>query len=455
MPQPPQYTRITSFSADEANNLAGRSTVRTVNLNTEFDNAKLTLDQLVTNIGLIQRDDGKLLDGIVTQASLSVSVTALLIAAGANPRGAWLTATSYAVKDIIETGAPLAPYMCVTAHTSGVFATDYAAGKWLVLGSGLPTATQVSVTPTGGVGSTNVQTAIAELDSEKVAKASNGSDFANIAITRTNLSVFSQAENQTLSYLVATAAGTFDAITASFTPAITTLTNGQVLFVRAIGANTITNPTFTPNSGVVAVKTIKKLNNIALAVADISGSGHVMILQYNITIDAWFLLNLSSSTFSTIGQLKANTPLLTAQILAANEGGQIDFERVVGGVVSGSFSIDALVDAIRVYSSASTSVVGWDMSGTTAKQTLGTVPLARMQRASYRGAAPTSSMTVVAGDIVHVTCPFSRLNTAGVTDGYVSVLKTFASTATIVAGTSDVSLSQSIHVDFAVSASAI
>ena len=301
MPQPPQYLRITDFSTDEANNLTGRSTVRTPNLDTEFDNVKLTLDQLLTNIGLIQRDDGKLLDGIVTQASLSSTVTALFVAIGANPRGAWLTGTLYAAKDIIETGAPVAPYMCVIPHTSGVFATDYAAGRWVVLGAGLPNASQVSSTPTGSVAATNVQSAIAEIDGEKVAKALNGSDFANIATVRDNLSVFSRADVQTSSYVVATAAGTFDAITASFTPAITTLTNHQILHVRAIGANTVTNPTFTPNSGVVTAKTIKKLNNIALGVGDIKGSSHVMILQYNSTIDAWFLLNptinITVSTF--------------------------------------------------------------------------------------------------------------------------------------------------------------
>ena len=448
MPQPPQYTRITSFSADEANNLTGRSTVRTTNLNTEFDNAKLTLDQLVTNAGLIQRDDGKLLDGVVTQASLSVAVTALFVAAGANPRGAWLTVTAYAVKDIIETGAPIAPYMCVTAHTSGVFATDYAAGKWLVLGSGLPTDTQISVTPTGGVGSTNVQTAIAELDSEKVAKASNGNDFANIATTRDNLSVFSRAEGQTLSYVVATAAGTFDAITASFTPAITTLTNGQILFVRAIGANTITNPTFTPNSGVVAVKTIKKLNNIALAISDISGSGHVMILQYNITIDAWFLLNLSSSIFPTFQQLRTNGPLITAEALVSNDGGQINLERVVGNVVSGLFAIDAVSDTLRFFSTASAALVVWDMSGATAKQTAGVVPLARMQRASYRGGNPSSSLTVVAGDIISVSGMFNRSNTAGVTTVSASLGR--SGTATVIGLDGVVTLLASLHCDFAV-----
>ena len=402
----------------------------------------------MTNIGLIQRDDGKLLDGIVTQASLSVAVTALFVAIGANPRGAWLTVTAYAVKDIIETGAPIAAYMCVTAHTSGVFATDYAAGKWVVLGSGLPTATQVSVTPTGGVAATNTQTAIAELDSEKVAKASNGNDFANISTTRDNLSVFSRTESQTSSYVVATAAGTFDAITASFTPTITTLTNGQILFVRAIGANTITNPTFTPNSGVVAVKTIKKLNNIALAISDISGSGHVMILQYNITIDAWFLLNLSSSIFPTFQQLKTNGPLITAEALVSNDGGQINLERVIGNVVSGLFAIDAVSDTLRFFSTASAALVVWDMSGTSAKQTNGVVPLARMQRASYRGASPTTSLTVVAGDIVQVSGQFYRINTAGVSD--VDCYITATGTASGVMFNGQSSIRGSIHCDFAI-----
>ena len=241
--------------------------------------------------------------------------------------------------------------------------------------------------------------------------------------------MFSRAESQASSYTVATAAGTFDAITASFTPAITTLTNGQILFVRAIGANTVTNPTFTPNSGTVAVKTIKKLNNIALAVADISGSSHVMILQYNITIDAWFLLNSSSSTFPTIGQLRANTPFLTAQVPASNEGGQIDFERVVGGAVSGNFYIDALADTMRISSSISSSSVVWDMSSTIAKQTLGIVPLARMVRTSYRGASPTSSLTVVAGDIIHVSGMVSRSNSAGVTDMHIEIFWTGTATA--------------------------
>lgn len=43
-------------------------------------------------------------------------------------RGAWATATTYAPSDIVFSGG--SAYICVIAHTSGVFATDLAATRW-------------------------------------------------------------------------------------------------------------------------------------------------------------------------------------------------------------------------------------------------------------------------------------------------------------------------------------
>jgi hypothetical protein len=63
MGQPTPYTIQTDFSADESANLANRSTVKTVDLDIELENLKTTLDEVLTNLTLLQRDDGKIDDG--------------------------------------------------------------------------------------------------------------------------------------------------------------------------------------------------------------------------------------------------------------------------------------------------------------------------------------------------------------------------------------------------------
>lgn len=45
---------------------------------------------------------------------------------------AWVTATTYAVGDV-RTVSSLECYRCISAHTSGTFATDLAAGRWVLL----------------------------------------------------------------------------------------------------------------------------------------------------------------------------------------------------------------------------------------------------------------------------------------------------------------------------------
>lgn len=90
---------------------------------------------------------------------------------------------------------------------------------------------------------------------------------------------------------IAAAGGTVDAITGTFAPVPTTFINGLSYYVRAAGSNTITNPTFTPNSGTLAAKTIVKRNNQALVVGDIAGAGHWLELVYDSVLDKFILQN--------------------------------------------------------------------------------------------------------------------------------------------------------------------
>lgn len=115
MSQPTPYTPTTDFSQDEANNLSGRSTVRTANLDAEFANIGTTLGQMLANLALLQRDDGRLKDLACELHTLSPEVLNLM--GGFNLRGLWQASTAYKVNDIVSNEAYT--YCCTADHTSG------------------------------------------------------------------------------------------------------------------------------------------------------------------------------------------------------------------------------------------------------------------------------------------------------------------------------------------------
>lgn len=159
MPQPTPYTRATDFSAEESAAVSGRSSVRTAALDAELDAVQANLAGLNANIGLLQRDDGEARDGVVKLHTLAADVLAMFATSGGTPRGAWVTATPYAVRDLVSTAG--ATYICALSHTSGTFATDLAAGRWLVI-SATPAvaAASIAFTPTTALPQTNAQAAI-------------------------------------------------------------------------------------------------------------------------------------------------------------------------------------------------------------------------------------------------------------------------------------------------------
>jgi hypothetical protein len=160
MPQPTAYTRSTDFSQDEAENVGGRSTIRNDRVDAELDAVAASISGIRTNLSLIQRDDGGVRDGVVELWCLSTSARVAL-QLEFNPAGLWETATAYAINDLVDVAGDA--YLCVEAHTSSVFATEYAAGKWQIL-TGSATAAGVEFTPTDSMTSTSVQAAIEEVN---------------------------------------------------------------------------------------------------------------------------------------------------------------------------------------------------------------------------------------------------------------------------------------------------
>lgn len=181
----------------------------------------------------------------------------------------------------------------------------------------------VDANPAGGVdGSPVAAAAIEHPMRELVALISD----AGLAPTDADLTQVAKAVRtliQKQSPVVAAAGGTADAITGSYTPGITALSNGMTLYVRAGSANATTTPTFTPASGTIAAKQIVKGAGAALAAGDIAGGGHWIELQYDATLDKWVLLNpatgvTSASVSSVQGSFKnlqVSTPGTNANVL--------------------------------------------------------------------------------------------------------------------------------------------
>ena len=87
----------------------------------------------------------------------------------------------------------------------------------------------------------------------------------------------------------AVAGGTADAITATYSPAITTLEDGQLCFFRATAANATTTPSFSPNE--LTARTITMKGGAAVYAGAIPGALAEVILRYNLANTRWELLN--------------------------------------------------------------------------------------------------------------------------------------------------------------------
>ena len=97
-----------------------------VRLDAEYDAIALTLEEVLANLALIQRDDGQLRNASVRLATLHSEVIAALNVAGSNVV-TWATGTAYSQGQIVIDGDDV--YLVAIAHTSGVLATDVAAGR--------------------------------------------------------------------------------------------------------------------------------------------------------------------------------------------------------------------------------------------------------------------------------------------------------------------------------------
>lgn len=118
------YERGYSFSNFQAN--APQTPLPGQKVDQELDNLQRTTRETIDGLNQIRRSDGKLQNGIVTLDALSSEV-----ATGVQPAVPWATETSYLKNAVVFHGTGY--YRALEDHVSGVFATDLAAGKWLLV----------------------------------------------------------------------------------------------------------------------------------------------------------------------------------------------------------------------------------------------------------------------------------------------------------------------------------
>lgn len=182
----PGYTPTNSFSNDESNNASGRTTIKSISLDTELANIASSVNAINTNLQLIQRADGNIRDNYIKPFSLSPETRALL-ATGGNPRGPWADATVYAIGDLVTSAG--AAYICYSTHTSsGSIDTS----KFMLVASGiysivtpfietlLDDATQAAAQVTLGVDSGTTANKLVRLNGSAQIPAVDGSLLTNI-----------------------------------------------------------------------------------------------------------------------------------------------------------------------------------------------------------------------------------------------------------------------------------
>jgi microcystin-dependent protein len=161
MSQPTPYNRLSSFTTIQQE--APTAPLPGDDLDAELNAVKQTLDEVLNNLELIQRDDGELGNETVGRDQLQDNIQL-----GFNAPTAWNDETSYTTLDTTFFEGKF--YSCIVAHIStAVFADDLASGYWELIADFagvLGSAVNVEFTPAGNISSDNVQEAVEEVQAD-------------------------------------------------------------------------------------------------------------------------------------------------------------------------------------------------------------------------------------------------------------------------------------------------
>lgn len=132
------------------------------------------------------------------------------------------------------------------------------------------------------------------------------------------------------------ATGTADGITATYSPVIGSLVDKTLAaLVNTAGPNTVTVPTFNPNT--LGAQNIVKLGGNALVPGDTGPIGYVLLLEYNLAGTRWELLNPASNATPWVvagGTADALTATYSPAVPAVYDGQLLAFRAASANTTS-------------------------------------------------------------------------------------------------------------------------
>lgn len=124
-------------------------------------------------------------------------------------------------------------------------------------------------------------------------------------------------------------AGTADAITAAYSPAIVTgtLVDGLLLSFRASAANATTTPTFAPNA--ITAHAVTRAGGSALNVGDIPGALAECLVRYNLANTRWELMNPATASGGSSGGTAGDARNAAMKVAAASATATFTADEIV------------------------------------------------------------------------------------------------------------------------------